>query len=245
MIFKYGTYSHPANTVDIVSFNMQRMYSPRNRLNFMRKTMVVSGHFCVAGQSSIRTTLAAFETAYLTDGNKDVALYHDDGTLSRHYLDTETAVNGVRVLSIKYPRNEAEYATGRSIAITFQADYLDSFWEDTIHDFQETLQFFGNCGTDWHFAPVALGPPVLVTNSFQTVQHVVQKGRATGLQAHPIVPAPLFPISNEHGNRRVVEPGSAQMIGRNGKYLYPISWAYHFSFTVAQSRYPHSDYPGH
>ena len=150
MYLKYGSYTHASNTVEMSSITAQRMYSPRNRLWFTRYTMYVNGHFCVSGQDSITTTLAAFEKAYEDDW-KDVVLYNDDGTKSRHWLSNARSINGVRVAAIKYPNNEAEYATGRSYNITFQADYLNV--EDQIFDFSETLQFIGGTGMDWDLVP--------------------------------------------------------------------------------------------
>ncbi len=241
MYFQYGSYQHPDNTVDLTTIRAQRMYSPRNRLAFTRRTLHCQGHFCVSGQSAIKSTIGAFEAAYADDW-KDAGLYHDDGTPSAHVLNNAKSINGVRVTSLSYPSVEAEYASGRSFAITFQADYLNV--EDQIWEFQERLQFYGGTGASWDLVPVFNGPPVLVVNSTHTVQKIVQSGSATGLEAPPLIPGPLLGVAYEHNDKRIIIRGSSQKIGRHANLLFPAKYRYVFSSVAPLNFYPRPDYPG-
>lgn len=241
MYLKYGNYTHSANTVDISMITAERLYSPRNRLAFTRYTMHCEGHFCVSGQSTIKSTLDEFEDAYQDDW-KDVGLYHDDGTVSTHYLRNITSINGVRVVALNYPRNEAEYASGRSFQLTFQAEYFNV--EDQIWSFEEMIQFVGGCGPAWELRPNTTGPPELVILAEQTVQQIVQTGRAVGLEAPPLIPGPLLPANFEHNNMRSITRHSAQKIGRHANLLFPVEYRYVFSSAFPQNFYPRPDYPG-
>ena len=241
MYFKYGSYQHADSTVDLTQMSAQRMHSPRNRLVFTRWTMYVEGHFCVSGQDNIRTTIQNFEYAYRDDW-EDAGLYHDDGTPSAHVLTNANSINGVRVLRVTYPRNEAEYATGRSFQITFQADYMNI--EDEIYSFEETLQFLGECGPSWQFVPVSVGEPIFQINHQWTPQRIIQSGSAVGWQAPPLIPGQLLPLELEHVDLRITTRGSAQKIGVHKDVMYPMRYRYVYSSTVPMNRFPRSDYPG-
>ena len=241
MYFKYGTYQHPDNTVDLTTLTSRRMYSPRNRMAFDRWTLHCQGHFVADGQAAVKTTLAAFEAAY-ADDFRDVGLYHDDGTVSAHWLSNSRSINGVRITSRTYPSVQAEYATGRSFSLTFQADYLNV--EDQIWSFRENLQFFGGTGPSWNLVPVFDGPPVLVINSTQTVQKIIQSGMVIGLEAPPMYPAPLLGEIYEHNDLRMYNPGSAQKVGRFSNLMFPSRYRYVFSSATPHKFYPNPDYPG-
>lgn len=243
MYFRYGNYTHPSNTVDMTSIQAQRMYSPRNRLAFTRWTLTCQGHFCVSGQSDIKDQLAEFEAAYADDW-KDVGLYHDDGSKSAHYLTNRTSINGVRVANVVYPSKEAEYASGRSFAMTFQADYLNI--EDQIYEFEETVQMVGSSGPSWSLELNYRGPPRIVVNHSHTVQKIVQQGKAVGLEAPPALPAPLLSENYEHMDQRMVVRQSARKIGRHANLLFPLQYRYVYSSVDSHftSLYPWPDYPG-
>lgn len=244
MYFRYGNYTHPSNTVNLTQIALKRMYSPRNRLHFDRWTLYCEGHFCTTGQANIKSQLREFETAYRkVGGAHDVGLYHDDDTKSAHWLGVNGSINGVRVMAIKYPGREAEYASGRSFALTFQADYLNA--EDTINSFDETVQMIGTTGPRWRLKETFSGPPDVSPENEWTVQKIVQQGKCVGVQAPPLIPGPILPINYEHLDMRRVTRQSARQIGRLGKFLYPLQYRYVFSSGIPQNKYPHADYPGH
>lgn len=251
MYFQYGDYKHPDNTVDLTTITAQRMYSPRNRIIFTRWTLSVQGHFCVEGQADIKDQLDEFEAAYEDDW-KDAGLYHDNGAVSSHFLDNSRSINGVRVAAIQYPSREAEYASGRSFAITFQADYFTtrvnhSGPEDTIYSFEESVQMHGSGGPRWALQENYAGPPVPVMLNEYTVQQVVQQGRVVSLHtAWPAVPSPLLSANFEHMDQRVIARESCQKIGRHMNMLFPLRYRYVFSSVYSHfpTLMPRQDYPG-
>ena len=67
MYFKYGNYTHPDHEVDLVNIKHQRMYSKRNRVVFIRKTLQLQGHICTTGQDALRTAINNLKNAYAED----------------------------------------------------------------------------------------------------------------------------------------------------------------------------------
>jgi len=245
MKFKYGPFEHDENDVDIISVQMERFSSPRNQVWFDRRTMQVQGRFCATGQAAIRDRIRWLEDAYAIDHVGDVGLYHDDNSKSAHVLDDNDSINGVRVLKYEFPKDGGgEYATYRSYNLQFQADYLNL--EDTIYSFEERLMFQGNGGPAWELVPTFATLPISYVNSWYTPQRIIQTGKAVGVEYWTYVPGPMYPAMFEHQDRRVVIAESPQMIGKNQKLLYPISWRYEFStaFPVTAG-YPRVDFPGH
>jgi hypothetical protein len=253
MYWQFGNYKHSENEVDMTSLNIQRMFSPRNTLAFQRHTLVLMGHMCVTGQDAIKSAIQEIEEAYRVlpggpnsgyEGWKyDAGLYHDDGTPSAHFLDASKSINGVRLLSLSYPKESGgEYATGRSYSIVMQADFLNV--EDQIWSFAEQIQHIGNCGPQWELVPVFYGPPRKIFVHEWTVQRIVQSGTAVGIQAHPYIPAEILP-DWKHNEQSFYEYGSPQMIGRLDNMLFPVRWRYVFSSPLQKDLRPHPDYPGH
>jgi hypothetical protein len=227
MYFKYGSYKHADNEVDITSFHIQRMYSPRNRMTFDRHTLILQGHLLADTQAELRTAIEALGAAYDRD-YYDAGLYHDDGVRSAHGLDNSSSINGVRVHGLSYPNGgDGEYATGRTYSITLQADYLNL--EDSIYSFEESIHLVGTGGPRWELVPRPRGLPIPLMVNEITPQYIVQQGEAIGWQAQPILPPPMLPEDWEHRDRRMVVVRSPQLIGRHGKYMWPIRWRYSFS----------------
>jgi hypothetical protein len=236
----------------MTSLNIQRMFSPRNTLAFQRHTLVLLGHLCVSGQTAIKEAIQDLEAAYRVlpggpnssaDGWKwDAGLYHDDGTRSAHFLDASRSINGVRLLSLSYPKESGgEYATGRSYSIVMQADFLNP--EQQIWSFSEQIQHIGNCGPEWELVPQFMAPPRKVFIHMQTAQRIIQSGTAVGVEAHPYIPAELFAEDYKHGEQSFWEYGSAQMLGRISNLLFPVRWRYVFSSPYKHDVRPHPDFP--
>jgi len=220
----------------------------------MRKTMVVQGHLIASTQATIKTAIEDLEQAYkmqaggdnggIEGWRLDAGLYHDDGTQSAHFLDASDAINGVRLKSLTWNvKDGAEYATGRNYTIVLEADYMNV--EDQIYDFSETVQFIGNTGPRWELVTQCYGPPLPNIIADQTPQTIIQAGTATGISAWPYIPGELLPWEYKHGDMSYWEYGSPEVIGRNGKMMYPIRWRYVFSSIAKQDFRPHSDFPGH
>lgn len=63
MYFKYGSFRHDENDVDIIRVHSQRFMSPRNTAVFDRKTLHCQGRLCVTGQAAIRARIEYLEAA--------------------------------------------------------------------------------------------------------------------------------------------------------------------------------------
>jgi hypothetical protein len=238
VIFKFGDYVHAANEVDVTMLTQQRMYSPRNFMVFLRKTLTIQGHICKSGTSAITAAIKALEAGYLKEIHS-VGLWEDDGTTrTAHVLLSGTSagcLNGIRLLTLDYPKADGgEYATGRTFRAVFQADYITDEGRDLIESqlyaWEETLTVVGAGGMDWELIPQFMGPPVFQVNCQITPQRVIQSGQSVGVLAHIAPPMPYWP-ANTHDNRTLVQYGTAQKVGHFGQHiLYPVKWMYHMSF---------------
>lgn len=250
MYWVCGNYQHADNEVDLTSFAIQRMYSPRNQLAFMRKTLVIQGHLIASTQATIKAAIDALEQAYkiqpggvngsLEGFSMDVGLMHDDGTRSPHFLEAAKHVNGVRLKHFEWNRKDGgEYATGRSYTIVFEADEINP--ESQIYSFQESVQYIGNCEGKWELVDQYYGPPLRQDICEMTVQRIIQSGSAVGVEAHPYPPAEMFPTI-KHGEQSFWEYGSPEVVGRNGYTMFPTRWRYVFSSPEKLNAYPHYDH---
>lgn len=246
MYFIAGSYVHPAGEVDMTNIHYQKMYSERNRIMFVRATLNLQGHLIVSGQAETKAAILALEDAYakdfVTSSQGNVGLMHDDGTRSAHFLQQSTSINGIRVLSISYGREDGgEYATGRKYAIVLQAEYPGE-WEDTIVSFSETVTRLGDLTTQWAYVNTFVQAPILQQMSLITPQRIIQQGHAVGLQGYPL-PAPYFNGLLIHGNETMVSYRSPSMHGRNQNLMYTTSWRYGYSTILPSLVFPHEDYP--
>lgn len=231
MYFQFHTYRHDENEIDLTNMQQQRMYSPRNRHVFVRKTLTLMGHFCVTGQSSIKQRILALEEAYLSDFHETAGLYHDDGTPSAHYLPHDTSLNGIRVLTLDYIKEEGgEYVTGRSYRIVLQADYARQLTlEDNLYSWEQTITMQGAGGPSWEYIPQFIGPPIRQINALITPQRYVQFGESIGVTGYAGYAVIMWP-DNEHRDARMIEFGTCLKKGHNYDLLWPMKWRYVFSF---------------
>lgn len=235
MYFKFGNFQHADNEVDVTSFTIQRMFSPRNTLMFQRHTIVLQGHLIASTQATIKTAIEELEAAYrlraggvnggLEGKTLNAGLYHDDGTQSAHFLDASSSINGVRVLALSYQKDDGgEYATGRHYSVVLQADYINV--ENQIYSYQETLQFIGDCGRRWELVPTYSGDMYIEVIYERTPQTIIQAGSSVGVSAWPLPNAPLMNAVWIHGDQSYVEYTSPEMSGDNDSLLYLVRWRY-------------------
>lgn len=233
MFFKYGSFQHPNDEVNLVSFTQRRIPNDRGQERLTRKTMQLQGVFIASTQAAIKEGILAREAAYV-DWGKDAALFHDDETISAHSLVSSDSVGGVRVLAVDFPEGDgAEYATQRTFSIVLEADFITRL---ATLAFQETLRFTGTGGRRVKLIETLTGSPQAQTTNLRTIQRVVQSGSSVGELAYPLVPSPIFPRS-ELLDRREIVPGSPRR-QENDFIEWPISWIYHFAFTSPVSGIP-------
>ena len=225
MYVAYGSYTHDANEVNLVSFNQRTKRSGRGLVESTVKTVTLEVVLIpsTATQANIKSAIEELEDAYGVDG-RDWALYHDDGTRSLHSLTSRDSISGVRVMSLDYPKGDgAEYATQRTASIVLEAEYPGP---SNLLQFQETIRFMGNGGARYRWAETLNGPPQRQLINLRTVARATQSGTAVGHLGEPEFPSPIWPDlelldlreRNRHG---------PQFDGNAFKY-WGISWNHQF-----------------
>lgn len=245
MYVKYGSYQHSDGEVNIVRLTQQRVRrGNRNRLTTTRIQYEVEGQLVASSNSALNTAIIALEAAYADDG-EDFGLYFDNGTATDHFLDSETSLNGVRILTLDYPSGSpGQFTTCRDYRIIVEAEYFNI--ESQIIHFEESLQFYGTSGPRWRWVKTLNSQPVQVVTNAKTTQTIVQRGHILGLQGWPAVyPAPLAP-QFEHQDQRFVGTYSPQVININTSLYYGLRYMYIMELPPGQgvNGFPTSDYPG-
>ena len=145
MIYRYGSYSHANNEVE-VQIAQRGIRSARGFVQFIRHTHEITGKLQAANQAALTAAINSLKTAYSTDG-LNAGLYLDDGaTATSHVLISALAIGGVRVVAgPNFPAGTgAEYSTFRTYRITLQADYPNTNAE--LLEWEEIAVVCGNDG---------------------------------------------------------------------------------------------------
>lgn len=233
--FAYGSFRHEAGQVNLTRMNIAYKHSPRGRRLSRVMTMFLQGEICGDSQSSLTTQINQLISAYSVD-YQNAGLYLDDGSLSPHQLpnDTPECISGVRVMQRSWPKGgPSEYATARTFSVTLQAEYAD--FESDLVQWEETLEYIGNCGPRYEILETYDGPYSLLTAT-RTAQRIIQSGSAVGFRGYVLPPGSLFPL-NEHQDRRRVKVGSPKYVGRGFAY-YPTAWSYYHTMGSPVEAYP-------
>jgi len=231
---KYGTFQHAANEANLVSMTQRLLYSNRGEVRTTRKTLSIQAVLIASTQATIKTAIANVESAYGSNGG-DFGLYHDDNTVSTHFLDSSASISGTRVVAVNFQQGHgAEYATQRTVSVTVEADFANT--AISLLSWQETLRFSGNAGLRFVFLPVLNGVPQKQIVNQRTTMNIVQAGSAVGHLSYPDYPSPIFP-SAEHVDRRDRTVGPPRWNG-NSFTDWPISWVHHFESAQAESGTP-------
>lgn len=226
MFFKYGTYQHPDNEVNLTSVSEVSTINDRGLIAFTTRRMTLRGELIASTQAALRTKINQLESAYSVRG-RDAALYHDDGTISGHSLPSGSSLSGTRVISLSYPDGTAaEYATQRTFEIILEAEYPAN---GGVSSWVETLTFLGNGGPTQVYIPLLNGPWQRQVTTQATSYRAIQSGTAVGLLGYPPVPAPIWPQFLLPNTRQNVS--SPKNAGR--RFVdYRISWAYSFEANI-------------
>ena len=236
MYCTYGNYTHDANEVSLLSQQTRTKYSARGRKESTLKTISLQADLIPAAvtQAAIKAAIQELEAAYSVNG-LDWALYHDDGTISAHFLTSANSIGGVRVMDIGYPDGDgSQYATWRKATITLEAEYPGG---DNLLQFQETLRFSGNGGRRERCIETANGPPQRQVLNQRTIARATQSGSAIGLLSEPQFPPPIWPQLELYDLREVTRVGP-QFDGRAFRN-WGVSWSYQFESTQPLFGEPH------
>lgn len=227
MYVTYGAYRHPDNEVNLTSFESITRYSPRNRRMVTKQRMHISGDLIYTGQAALAPKIAQLIDAYATE-DQTLALWHDDGTVTRHRLESSSTnsnnISGVKIAYRSWPKGDPEeYATARTFYIIAEADYRDL--DSELIEYHDRVRIRGTAGPRRRFLEFARGPAQAQITVQQTLQEIVQEGFAVGFDGWPnVVPGPISP-TNELVDERVIDNQGPTFAGAAFTH-YRINWRY-------------------
>lgn len=226
MYFQYGSYIHPANEVNVTSFEAFRIFNERGKQESVTYRLHAWGELLAEGQAAIASAIENLLNVYSVQ-NQDVGLLHDDMTPTRHYLraaDPDT-LTGNKIVRHAWPKGDpAEYANVRTFYLVFEAEHRRL--EDQIVAFSEQVEVTGG-GPRIRGIEYEVGPPTFHVVNQQTITQITQQGFMEGFDAYPspfVVPGPIFP-NNEIRDLRRVRAESPRLRGVQATN-YRWTWTY-------------------
>ena len=213
MYFQYGGYRHPDNEVHMVNFEYIPQFSSRGERWAVKYRMHIQGEIIAAGQSNIKQRIDDLINAYSID-NQTAALYHDDGTKTKHWLPTgadDILGNNLSGNWVEYrswpSKGECEYATFRSFQIILSALFKDVSSQGQILQFRESVRYVGSGGPIRRWIYLNNGQPFQQITSLNTTQRIIQEGNAVGLDGWPsaVYYQPLLSSTFAHEENRLIE----------------------------------------
>lgn len=227
MYVKYGSFQFNPWEVGL-EVRAEFVYSSRGFKKFQRVQYDLEGEVCIAsGQYDITTRLNQIVNAFSTN-DKDIGLYHDNGTPSTHFMSTSTNnLTGNQVIYAQFPVTEkGEYTSGRRFHISVSALLYDP--ESLLIEHSDSLQRVGNAGPHWAWKNNPDRPawgfwPEMVYPA--TMQKIFHTGHRTAMGAYPSPVAPLYLPPFEENISRVVKHISP-VRHPNGYSEYTVQWSY-------------------
>lgn len=247
MILRVGTWYSNQNSalhsvllenVLVRAFNDPEFGKP---ITVMRSLTVMVHLEDFANQTEVKGAIQTIEAALAADG-PDVIMYHDlDSVIttptveSAHHLKSTQQGSLSRLGSPRLegyewlPASDAQYATRRSIRLTFSADYQSAAVAvGTIIRLDDSVSYRGFGGARTRYSQPLTGYPVKVQLQQRTPRYAIQSGRAVVWGQHGYA-APLWPTLLDN-------PASGLAAGKvqkvNGQdALYNSSWSYVHSGT--------------
>jgi len=237
MYLRKGEYTHPIGEPQIAI--SKRPIFDRGGVPIAHTvTWNIQGMLLGNGQADLDAKIAAFTAAYARQ-NEDIVLLLSDGvTESQHTLKVSDTRGGVYVTrGPDFPRGDGpEYATRRSFAVQLSAEVPLRGSIATVMNFQETVSTAGG-GPRYAHVETALGFPVKQQLRTATTYVATQSGTATGYDAYPQVPLPLFGDANLAQAPRVIRR-SPQWVG-NQVRNFTVNWQYQFESAAPLFGLPH------
>lgn len=192
MIYKYGSYTHAQNEVQL-TVNRSTILDSAGVPYRLRTVHNITGFLrdATATMATMTSLITALKAAYAVNG-QNAGLYHNDGTTpSAHVLTSATCIGGTRVTALEFPSaGPGEYTTIRNYKITVEGDEVASAAQSTL-EFSESLSFEGGTPKYMWSDPIE-GTPELYQLTESGLYTVTQSGRAVGRSGYPVIPDPLF-----------------------------------------------------
>lgn len=235
MYFRYGSYQHPANEVNIDRFVISSRITNRGRRRSQIYQMHISGELLYSTQSELTDRIQGLIAAY--DQNfQDAGFFQDDDAPTPHRLpNSADCVSGVQVVQRSWPVGDAaEYATKRTFSVVLQAEYDRP--DSEILEYSEQFQYLGNGGPCFEVVNQYEGDPIVQRLHEKTAQRIVQTGTSLGLNGYVLPFGAAFPAF-EHGNLRQESPGTPKQQGLRFQE-YPFAWTYYMTLPAPVTTFP-------
>lgn len=238
MYLSYGTYNHQPGECDIAIVRISEYNDALERWA-VRERWDVNGILVNQGAdpAAMNTQTAALIAAYASDGN-DLILKFTGGTSTTHALLTANCLGGTKVLRLpSFPSGrDAEAVTFRTYALSVEGLLREG--DETLLTFSEQLTFSGG-GRAYGHIETLTGLPVLQKLRNHTIVRATQSGSASGIDAYPLIPGPLWPEPTLVRAPQI-DYRSPRRSGSD-YFEFPVSWRYEFQSAVSLlgTAYPH------
>ena len=239
MIFKYGSYTHTINTVELVRLRKFNRRSNRNRRRSVITELHIRGYIAGASQAAITSALQSLETAYGSDVT-DAGLYLDDGTTpTAHVLTANNSYSGIEMVSLEYNESTGEqYATQRTFDVVMRVE--NDAIESQIEAWEETVRGIGICGPTYDWFVPTVGPAIRRQATTHSLQTIIQQGYAVGIQGFPdgAIPDALYPELEDKDQRQLTRtsPQSYRSLDRD----FLMRWTYVMRSNTPMSLVPNN-----
>jgi hypothetical protein len=233
MFFKYGSYQHEQNEVELVHFNINPVRNSNDIRIATRFTMQISGELYVDpgivgkedAQANLTNKINLLINAY-KDDFKDAGFYQDNGLPTPHVLPSNHPDNltGNIVINRNWPMGDGnEYATKRTFSVGISALFKNAY--SNIVEYTDSIAQQGDGGPVIKWYMRRFGPPgyqILFDQSLVVYEH---QGMMTALNAYPVPPLPLFSRPYLLGDQTKITRFAPKRYAQ-GYAEYRIAWSY-------------------
>lgn len=231
MYLKYGSFQFEPWEATLQSVVMQTQYSVRGFKQVQHVQMFVEGTVVANGQYDVGARLAQIEAALADDGY-DFGLYHDNGTPTQHFLQSNHPDNltGNQIFQKHFPNEEgAEYITGRTFRFGVKA--MLNVEETALLEYRDSYEAQGDCGPRYQWTESDQGVYVRRVAP-ATTQKVTHAGYAITSVPWFQPPAPYFQPPFLHSPLTTIRRTSPEGRYPQGFTGYRVDWSYHYELPV-------------
>lgn len=229
MILGIGATKLAQNEVNVRQIMKYGVLGPLGTYIARREKWFVKGRARAASQAALKTLVDARKTTFsLTDYDRDVIFYFNDGTTSTgDSLLSSGSANGVVMSPVVWGDGGVspgpQWVHWRDYSFTVEAEYPPA--DDMIISYFEEVELIGDGSPDYEIFEYLVEVPDSQTTKAYTKSAFRQWGRAVGLLSTPTPPAPIATPKPFTGIR--ITPGYPMQKGRKIDRGWPIRWAYY------------------
>jgi len=229
MHVRYGNFNHETGGVNL-SVSRDTVRDSGGIAISIRQSWNVSGDLIGTSQSDIDAKVAALTTAYNSDGH-DIALVLDTGQDSSLALYSADCIGGTKVTKIpSFPSmRDAAYQTFLPFTLVVTGEQRIADRDALISSWNESITTSGG-GSRYTLIETLTGRPIKQRTRRYTIYRATQSGQATGRDAYPTPPLPLWPAALMESP--TVTRSAPTRRGGGDYQDFTISWSYRFESAV-------------